>query len=96
MKWEQFTPAQLDRVLKLFLALFKNSGLFLDPYCSALFPSLKEIILSPSYVPLSSGDASSWLDHWDVRKMAAASLAQLLYRSVGLIETNKEVGGLLY
>jgi len=83
VKWDQFSPVQLDRVLKLALALFQNSGLFLDPYCSALFPHLKEIILSPTYLSASEDvDASSSLSHWDVRRMAAACLAQLLTRCV--------------
>ena len=30
--WIQFTPLQLLRVLKLLLAIFRNTALFLDPY----------------------------------------------------------------
>ena len=30
--WIQFSPLQLLRVLKLLLAIFRNTALFLDPY----------------------------------------------------------------
>ena len=80
--WEQFCPVQLDRLLMLFLAVFRNYGLFLDPYCSAIFPSLKELLLSSSYLLSAQPQGvGSSMDHWHVRELAAVSMAQLLARS---------------
>lgn len=75
--WEQFTPAQLRRVLKLSLAVFKNTGLFLDPYSSFVYPLLKDVLFSPRYLSVEGE-----VKHWHVRLMAAATMAQLLKRSV--------------
>ena len=37
--WIQFTPLQLLRVLKLLLAIFRNTTLFLDPYVRTFLAS---------------------------------------------------------
>lgn len=74
--WEQLTPSQLLRVLKLSLAVLCNAELFLDPYCPSLFPLLRDILLSPSYL---SEDGE--MHHWHVRQLAAAVMAQLIKRS---------------
>ena len=37
--WIQFTPLQLLRVLKLLLAIFRNTTLFLDPYVRSVMHS---------------------------------------------------------
>lgn len=73
--WEQLTPSQLLRVLKLSLAVLCNAELFLDPYCPSLFPLLRDILLSPSYL---SEDGE--MHHWHVRQLAAAVMAQLIKR----------------
>ena len=49
--------------------------MFLDPYGQCLYPYLKAIILDSSY--LSFGGE---FDHWHVRQLAAAAMAQLLHR----------------
>lgn len=61
--------------MKLLLALFRNSQLFLDPYASGLFALVKSIVLNPSY--LHSGEG---FDHWHLRQMAAVALGEIIRR----------------
>ena len=75
-RWSQFTPVQLLKVFKLLLSLFRNSSIFLEPYGHCVYPHLKAIILDSAY--LSCG---AEFDHWHVRQLAAASMAQLMHRS---------------
>jgi hypothetical protein len=70
--WVQFSPVQLMIVLKMLHSLFRNKHLFLEPYGTGLFPLVKSILLTPSY--LHCGPVS---DHWSVRRMSAVCLAEI-------------------
>jgi hypothetical protein len=73
--WVQFGPVQLMRVLKMVHSLFINKHLFLDPYGVGLFPLVKSILVTPSY--LASDSVS---DHWSVRRASAMCLAEITAR----------------
>ena len=75
-KWSQFSPAQLVKIIKLLLSLLKNNSVYLEPYGRCVYPHLRTIVLDSAY--LSFGGE---FDHWHVRQLAAAAMAQLVHRS---------------
>ena len=45
----------------------------------AVYPALKAMLLNSTYLTVAEGEE---VNHWTVRDMAAAAMAQLLLRSV--------------